>query len=67
MSKRPNPASRYQRAVALMRERPPITRREFARLLGTLCDTKEQVLSLKSSLINRGAVEQVVRLKEPAA
>lgn len=63
---KPNPGSRFQRALALMRDRQPMTRPEFTRLLGKLCETKAQVNSLRHELQRRGAVEQIVRLREPA-
>lgn len=62
-----NPNSRFQRAVALVRESKTLTMPEFTEMLRAVCETKEQMYSLRAQLQRRGAVEQIFRLKEPAA
>lgn len=48
--------SRYQRALVELGEAGFMTVQEFTRRLAKVCETKEQIVTLKSDLVRRGAV-----------
>lgn len=57
MSK-PNPNSRYQRALTLLGyEEPFLSTKELYRRLGQVCKTKTELWNLRAELIRRGAIE----------
>lgn len=59
-----NPQSRYQRAIAAMGNVEFLTHREFMKRLATVCETKEQMASMRSELARRGAIKVGVLVVE---